>query len=117
MSAIKFRVLPSSYEQTAKDRQRRQWNRNLLIGLEAAQRQGQAGARVPPQVLAIAAGPDEKKVVAALEIPGPNPDHRFDDHISQQVEPEAAEMILRQWPHATVSLDRARDKRAVMETA
>jgi len=33
MSAIKFRVLPSSYEQTAKDKQRRQWNKNLLIAL------------------------------------------------------------------------------------
>ena len=33
MSAIRFRVLPSAYEQAARDQRRRQWNKTLLITL------------------------------------------------------------------------------------
>ena len=33
MSALRFRVLPSTYEQTARDQRQRQWNKTLLIML------------------------------------------------------------------------------------
>src|SRR5262245_53271668 len=33
MASPQFRVLPTAYEQAARDKQRRQWDRNLLVAL------------------------------------------------------------------------------------
>ena len=47
---------------------------------------------------------------------GAHPDHRLHDHVPEQVQPETAAMIGRQWPEALITGDGPGQKCGIVET-
>jgi hypothetical protein len=67
------------------------------------------------QRLAGGAGGDEEEAVVAIEVTGTDADDGFDDHVAQEVEPEAAQVICGQRTDALIAFEGAAEKGVVMK--